>query len=71
MLGATDRRFERWEALPALAVAGLLLLWAVPAMTDVSPDDSVMPLNDPLRIDAVKSARVLRPMTISSGAIEP
>jgi len=39
MLGATDRRFERWEALPALAVAGLLLLWAVPAMIDVSPDD--------------------------------
>ena len=37
MLGATDRRFERWEALPALAVAGLLLLWAVPAMIDVSP----------------------------------
>ncbi len=39
MLGPTDRRFERWEALPALGVGALLLLWALPAMKDVTPDD--------------------------------
>ena len=32
-------KFERWEALPAVGVAALLLLWAVPAMRDNTPDD--------------------------------
>lgn len=39
MQAPAGRGFERWEILPALFVAALLLLWAWPAMRDVTPDD--------------------------------
>src|SRR5262249_3935315 len=31
--------FSLWEVLPAVGVAAVLLLWAVPAVRDASPDD--------------------------------
>jgi hypothetical protein len=34
-----DRCFSSWDVLPAAGVAAVLLLWAVPAALDVTPDD--------------------------------
>src|SRR5262249_47365234 len=37
--GSERAAFSPWEVLPALGVAAALLLWVVPALRDVPPDD--------------------------------